>query len=198
MTIDKLNPWQVVRWSIKFDCSYFEVRQDIVQHAGGLPRPYNSIRMKYVGVAVLPIDSRGNVILVGQHRHVLGRYTWEVPGGGASAILDPLAVAKIELEEETGCCARQWLKIVDGAVSPGMTNEVIPGFVAWDLEEGLPRPDPEETLSLRRVSFKEAVRMALGDEIGHIAGVALILGVYARLTLGDIPPSLKILLDGIN
>lgn len=196
MTTDKLNPWQLVRREIKYDCSCFEVRQDIVQHAGGLPRPYNSIRMKYVGVAVLPIDTRGHVILVGQHRHVLGRYTWEVLGGGTSEILDPLTVAKLELE--TGCCAQQWLKIVEGATSPRMISAIVPGFVAWDLEEGPPQPDPEETPSLRRVSFKEAVRMALGGEIGHIAGVALILGVYARLTLGDIPRSLITLLDDMN
>ena len=48
------------------------------------------------------IDANGDVHLVGQWRFPLGRYSWEIPEGGAEPGEAPLACAKRELEEETG------------------------------------------------------------------------------------------------
>ena len=35
--------------------------------------------MKYFGVYVVPIDADGCTTLIGQHRYVLNRFTWEIP-----------------------------------------------------------------------------------------------------------------------
>src|SRR5262249_57195386 len=121
--MDQSNPWKVLREEVKFACPYFDIRQDLVSHAGGPARPYNSIRVKYFGVCVLPVDQHGMVTLVGQYRYVLGRYTWELPGGGVPVGVDPLVVARQELKEETGYRAKQWLKVIGGDVSPGTSNE---------------------------------------------------------------------------
>src|SRR5690349_7416189 len=130
MKVDTSNPWHVLQRETKFDCPYFQVRQDIVRHAGGNPRPYNSVRVKFFGVAVVAIDRGGRVTLVGQYRHVLERYTWEIPGGGAMAGADPLATAKSELKEEVGCTARYFKKVVQASASPGTTSEFGAGYVA--------------------------------------------------------------------
>jgi len=195
MAVDEFNPWQLVERSTVYDCRYFEVRRDTVRHAGGEPRFYNSVRMKYFGVAVAPIDVQGRVVLVGQYRYVLDRYTWEMPGGGALQSADSLDVAKAELKEETGCRARNWLKIVEGSASPGTSDEIMPGYVAWDLDEGTPQPDPEELLMLRRVPFTVAIDMALNGGIGNMVGVALLLGLHTKLHLGTLPAELSALLE---
>lgn len=194
MSIDESNPWQLVHRETAFDCHKFEVWRDTIRHAGVELQPYISIRMKAYGVVVAPIDAQGRVVLVGQYRHVLERYLWEVPGGGALKAADPLGAATAELLEETGARAQHWLKIVDAAVSPGTSDEMMPGYVAWGIEEGEPRPDSQEVLSLRRVPFAEAVDMALRGEIGHLVGVALLLGIHARLMRGDLPETLLDLL----
>ena len=75
-------------------------------------------------------------------------------------------------------------------------NEFGAGYVAWGLEEGEPCPDPEETLSSRRVPFQDAVSMALRGEIGNLLGIALLLGIQARLVRGDLPDDLLALLRG--
>lgn len=195
MSVDQSNPWQLVHRETAFDCHKFEVWRDTLLHAGIMLQPYISIRMKAYGVAVAPIDAWGQVILVGQYRHVLERYAWEVPGGGALRAADPLEVAKAELQEETGARARQWLKIVDAAASPGTSDEMMPGYVAWDIEEGEAQPDPQEVLALRRVPFAESVDMALRGEIVNLVGVALLLGIHARLVRGDLPETLLDLLQ---
>src|SRR5579872_5908851 len=111
--MDTANPWTVLSQAEPFTCPYFTVRSDMVTHSGAAPRPYNSIRVKLFGVAIVPIDEHGCTMLVGQYRYVLDRYTWEAPGGGAGYDRPVIDSAREELGEETGYRAEHWLQIVD-------------------------------------------------------------------------------------
>src|SRR5260370_3324913 len=95
------NPWTVLRKEETFTCSYFSVRSDTVQFGTSLPRTYNSVRMKSIGVTIAPIDDAGCTTLVGQYRYVLDRFTWELPAGGCRLGQAPVESAKVELSEET-------------------------------------------------------------------------------------------------
>jgi len=184
---DHANPWNVLQEEIAFSCSYFDVREDLVSHTGRPTRPYHSIRMKQAGVCVLPVDRDGLVTLVGQYRYVVGRYTWELPAGGAPLGVDPLDAARRELKEECGYRAGQWLQLIGGDVSPGTLDSRGFGYVAWDLEQGEPEPEPEESLSLRRVPFATAVELALRGDIGNLISIALLLAARVRATQGSLP-----------
>lgn len=190
------SPWRLLKTVREFDCPYFEVRADQVSHHGGQPRPYNHFRMKYFGVYVVPIDAEGCTTLVGQHRYVLDRFTWEVPAGGARVGIPWIESAKAELSEETGFRADHWLEIVSASISPGMTDEMSTGFVAWGLHAGKPHPDQEETLWQKRVQFDQAIAMALDGAISNMASIALVLGIHARLLRGELPADLAALLKG--
>lgn len=190
------NPWRLLNASQPFDCPYFSVRSDTVSHAGGQPQAYNSVRVKLHGVAVLPIDADGCTTLVGQYRYVLDRYSWELPGGGSPANRPAIDAARRELSEETGIEARYWLKILEVPVAPGTTDEVTTAFVAWDLDLRPPHPEGDEQLSRRRVTFGQALDMALAGEIGHVSSVAAILSLHARLRRNELPTELASLLGG--
>lgn len=192
--MDEANPWKVLEEETGYDCRYFSIRHDRVSLSGGEPRSYHSVRMKYFGVCVVPIDRDGSVTLIGQYRYVLDRFSWEIPGGGARVGDDPLTVARSELREETGCTAEHWLKVVEGAVSPGISTEATPAFVAWGLDRGAPQPDASELLFRRQVPFAAAVAMALKGEISNLPGIAALLGIEVRRHHGDLPPSLLSLL----
>lgn len=192
--LDEGNPWKVLNEETGYDCRYFSVRHDEVTLADGEPRSYHSVRMKYYGVCIVPVDREGSVTLIGQYRYVLDRFSWEIPGGGARVGDDALTVARAELEEETGCTAEHWLKIVEGAVSPGISTEAVPAFVAWGLNRGLPQPDETELLTRRRVPFGHAVSMALTGEISNLPGIAALLGIEVRRRRGDLPDSLLAIL----
>ena len=192
--VDKTSPWKVLNEETAYDCRYFSIRHDQVELSDGEPRSYHSVRMKYYGVCIVPVDRDGSVTLIGQYRYVLDRFSWEIPGGGALVGDDPLIVARKELREETGCTAEHWLKIVEGAVSPGISTEATPAFVAWGLDRGAPQPDVTEKLSRRQVPFADAVAMALSGEISNLPGIAALLGIEVRRQRGDLPRSLLDLL----
>jgi ADP-ribose pyrophosphatase YjhB (NUDIX family) len=181
---DHPNPWTVLRTEEKFACSYFSVWSDTVRHGAGLPRAYNSVRMKTIGVAVAPIDDEGCT-----------RFTWELPAGGCRLDQAPLEAATIELSEETGYRASHWLRLFDCAVSPGTIDGRTQCFVAWGLEVGAPHPEPEEQLVQRRVPFAEAISMALSGEISHFASVSLLLGIQIKCARNQLLSDLMSLLQ---
>ncbi|HTR86440.1 MAG TPA: NUDIX hydrolase [Reyranella sp.] len=184
------SPWSLVEDQVAFDCPYFRIRSDRVKDGAGAPRHYYSVRMKNFGIAVLPIDSDGNTVLVGQQRYVLGRFTWEVIRGGGRIDMPALESAKNELSEEAGFLAGNWLQLFEASASPGVTDELSDGFIAWNLRAGAPHPEAHEELVRWRVPFSQAVTMALSGEIADLASLALILGTQTKLQRGELPADL--------
>ncbi|MGY3576826.1 hypothetical protein [Bradyrhizobium sp. USDA 4504] len=153
-----------------------------------------SIDTKFCGVTVVPIDAEGYTTLVGQCRYVLGRFTWEVVRGGVPLNSSPLDGAKLELLEETGFSADHWIHLFDLTASPGISNEIAPCFVAWGLHHGKPQHAAEESLSQRRISFGDAITLALTGEIADAASVSTILAIQTRALRRDLPDELLRLL----
>jgi 8-oxo-dGTP pyrophosphatase MutT (NUDIX family) len=189
-----LNPWKVLKEEVRLSCPYFDVRQDLVSHAGQAARHYHSIRMKHHGVCILPVDQQGLVTLVGQYRYVLGRYTWELPAGGAPIGADKLTTAQRELKEECGYRAGQWLRLVEGDVAGGTLDGRSCGYVAWELERGEPQPEAEESLTLRRVPFSTALDLALRGEVASLLSISVLLAAQVRASQRLLPEELSKLL----
>jgi 8-oxo-dGTP pyrophosphatase MutT (NUDIX family) len=134
---NRSNPWTVLRKEETFSCSHFSVRSDIVQFGNSLPRTYNSVRMKSIGVIIAPIDDAGCTILVGQYRYAMDCFTWELPAGGCGLDQVPVEAAKHELSEETGYAAAHldkarlalWLAIL----APAGTF-VVGSMITWAVK----------------------------------------------------------------
>jgi 8-oxo-dGTP pyrophosphatase MutT (NUDIX family) len=139
-------------------------KREIVEHMGA--------------VAVVAVDASGEVVLIHQYRHALGRHLWELPAG----LLDhddeePVVGARRELAEEVGLDAARWDTLVDAAASPGFTDEVVRVFLARDLSE-VDRDvqgEEEADLEIHRFPIDEAVRMVLSGEIVNASAVAGLL-----------------------
>ncbi|MDX8146621.1 NUDIX hydrolase [Lentzea sp. BCCO 10_0061] len=139
-------------------------KREIVEHMGA--------------VAVVAVDDAGEVVLIHQYRHALGRHLWELPAG----LLDhdgeePVVGARRELAEEVGLDAARWDALVDTAASPGFTDEVVRVFLARELSE-VDRDvqgEEEADLEIHRFPIDEAVRMVLSGEIVNSSAVAGLL-----------------------
>lgn len=186
----RFQPWALVQAETIFDCPYFITRSDQVKDGSGRPRRYFNVHMKNFGIAVVSIDGMGRTVLVGQQRYLLNRFTWEVVRGGGPLEKPALGSAQRELREETGCRADYWLQVFEASASPGVTDELSVGFVAWGLHQGEPHPDDGEELLQRRVPFAEAVSMVLSGEIADLASSTLILALQLKLERKELPADL--------
>jgi 8-oxo-dGDP phosphatase len=159
----------------------FALRADEVRMPGG-----NTARREviehYGAVAVLAMDDYGNIVMVYQYRHPVGRRLWELPAG----LLDtggepPHLTAARELAEEAGLAAREWRVLVDLVSSPGFSDEGVRVFLATGLTDvGRPAAHDEEAdLVVRWFSLDDAVAMALTGEIVNTIAVSGILAAHA-------------------
>ena len=146
-------------------------RREVVEHYGA--------------VAIVALDDDGNVVLVYQYRHPVGRRLWELPAG----LLDmgdeaPHLTAARELHEEVGLAAAHWQTLVDVVSAPGFSDESVRVFLATELTE-IDRPevhDEEADLRITRVPLAEAVEMVFAGEIVNSLAVAGILAAANRPT----------------
>jgi 8-oxo-dGTP pyrophosphatase MutT (NUDIX family) len=174
------NPWKTLASRVVYQNAWVRVREDAVVRPDGKPGIYGVVELR-PSIGVVAIDADREIVLAGQWRYPLGRYSWEIPrGGSAAGESDLLAVAQRELREETGVEARTWQRLGAVDLNNGVTNDVEHLFLATGLQCGETCPDPEEKIAVRWVPFETAVQMALSGEITEVCSVAAIL-MAARL-----------------
>ena len=116
--------------------------------------------------AIVPVDDRGYVTLVRQHRIAVNKFTWEIPAGKLdSPTEDPFHAARRELEEETGLQAEHWQLLNRIDTTPGFCNERIAIYLATGLSQHPSHPDADEFLQLTRIPLDEAVAQCMNGSI---------------------------------
>ena len=148
-----------------FDGTLLHVRRDTVR----LPNGKEGVRewIRHPGAAaVLPLLPDGNVILVRQYRHPIGKVTLEVPAGKLDAEgEDPLHCARRELSEETGYTAEQYDKLTTIATTVGFSNEYMHRYLARQLSSGRQHTDEDEFVNVVQMPLKEALHLVNTGEI---------------------------------
>lgn len=190
VTVRKNGPWTVHTTEAHYKNPWITVEHSEVSHPDGTPGIYGVVRFTNLAIGVLPIDREGYVWLVGQHRFALNKYSWELPEGGSPRSDDPLAGAKRELREETGYTAAQWLELNRFDVSNSVTDESAICYLAWDMEGGIPEPDPSEELKLRRISFADLYQDVMSGAISDSLTIIMTLMTYQKALQGALPPAI--------
>jgi 8-oxo-dGDP phosphatase len=156
--------------------------RDVVEHPGA--------------VAVVALDDSGQVLLIRQYRHPVGRLLWEIPAGIRDVEGEhPGATAERELLEETGYRAGDWRLLADFFSSPGMTTERLIVFLARGItrvpesERGGHIPRHEEAhLLVRWVPLRQAVALFLAGDLHNGVTAVGILSAYAAQQGGFAAP----------
>ena len=188
------NPWTVLSQAIVYENAWIRVKhQEVLNPAGG-PGVYGTVHFKNHAIGIVPIDEKGNVILVGQYRFPTGSYSWEIPEGGGLKSVPILESAQRELLEECGLVAGCWLEILGMDLSNSVTDERGTAFLAWDLNEATAQPDETEQLEVVRVPFWEAVERVKRGEIRDSLSVAALFRVALMALQDELPKTITGLL----
>jgi ADP-ribose pyrophosphatase len=138
-----------------------QVRREIVRHPGS--------------VAILVLDERARVLLLRQFRQAVGRRIWEIPAGTLEPGEQVLRSARRELREETGYRARRWRKLTTILASPGILDERLHLYAAWDLVAGSSRPEADEDIACHWVTLARALAMVRHGSLADAKSICALL-----------------------
>ena len=137
------------------------IRRDMILHPGA--------------VVILPVIDRDHICLLRNYRFVIGETLWEVPAGTLEPGEPTERAAERELLEETGYSAKSWRNLGYFYASPGVLDEKLHIFVAQDLTPGPAKPEADEELEPKTVTWNDALRMAMDGTIKDAKTVTAIL-----------------------
>jgi ADP-ribose pyrophosphatase len=143
--------------------------REIVEHRGA--------------VAIVPMISSEDVILVRQFRQSAGRVLLEIPAGGLEAGEDPVECAKRELMEEIGYYPQKITPMFYSFLAPGYSTEKLHTFLAEDLVPKKADLDSDEFIEVVAVKLDDAVAMICSGQIvdaKSICGLLLASRMYKR------------------
>ncbi len=143
-------------------------RREVVEHPGA--------------VAVLPVLPSGELVLVRQYRHAVGRTLLEVPAGTREPDEPAEACARRELLEETGYEAGSLRELTRFYVSPGWASEELIVYLATDLVARQAQPADDEQLAVERVAPERVPELIRRRDIADAKTLIAVLG-YLGLRL---------------
>jgi ADP-ribose pyrophosphatase len=144
-----------------------ETKLDIIEHGGS--------------VILVPVDADGNLLFVRQYRHAAGMDLLELPAGTLEEGEDPAVCAAREIREETGFAADKIEKIGDFYLAPGYSTEFMHVYLAQELRHDPLEADADEFLSVEKIPFIDAIRMAERGEIPDAKSLAALLLAKSHL-----------------
>ena len=158
----------------------FSLRVDQVSIDGKPPLAWEIIEHPG-GVAVVPFDEAGNILMVRQYRHAVGAELLELPAGTLKKGEDPALTAHRELQEEIGMDAASLELLGEFFLAPGYSSELMRVYWATGLSAAVLPQDEDEAIEVERVPFEAAVRMALNGQIRDAKSVSgLLLAAHKR------------------
>lgn len=112
-----------------------------------------------------PAGDDPQILLIKQYRYAAEQFLYEVPAGRLDAGEEPLACARRELREETGCTASRMEFLFTMYTTPGFTYEKIHVFMAVGLEQGSTAREADEFMTAEPMPLSRALELIRTGEI---------------------------------
>jgi len=160
-----------------YEGNIINLRIDTISLPGG--RTANREVVEHAGaVAIVPVNEKGEILLVRQFRHAAGKSLLEIPAGKLEPGESVLDCAGRELLEETGYEATGLKKLISFFSTPGFTNEMLHLYLATGLTYKGQNPDDDESIDVVTVPFERAIELIWEGEICDAKSVAGILAAH--------------------
>ena len=150
------------------------IRVDTVEKASGTKTTREVVEHADC-VAVVVMDEQGNVLLVRQFRHPVGKFLLEIPAGGIDPGEEPIDSVRRELQEEIGYFPQKIEKLGGFYSVPGYGTEYLDCFLATDLVPSRLVAEDTDDIELVRVPREEIPRLIASGEICDAKSIAGLL-----------------------
>lgn len=145
-----------------------ELQAEIIRHPGS--------------VVIVPVTDAGEVVLVRQYRHAIGRFAWELPAGSLKAGEDVDRAAARECHEEIGLIPSRIQRVGSFFPTPGYCDEEMHFFKASGLRtpgasDEDAHQDEDEDIEARPFPVATVRTMMASGEIVDlktVAGISLL------------------------
>jgi ADP-ribose pyrophosphatase len=130
-----------------------------------------------------PAGEDPHLLLIKQYRYAANGFLYELPAGRLDPGEEPVACARRELREETGCSADHVEFLYTMYTTPGFTDERIHLFLATGLTQGETGHESDEFLTVETLPLSQALEM-IRDGVIQDAKTALGILYAAGFTAG--------------
>jgi ADP-ribose pyrophosphatase len=141
--------------------------REIVEHRGA--------------VAMVPLTTEGEVLMIRQFRLATGGVLLELPAGTLDTGEEPRAAAAREIEEEIGMKSGELEELGSFFVSPGWCTERITVYLATGLTPSEQNLDEDEVVEVVSLPFEEAVAKCLDGTIRDAKSITGLLLASRRV-----------------
>lgn len=166
----------LLTYRIAFSTPWFSIEESISNHGA---QPYYRLTGPD-GVIILPLTVDGDILMVRQFRHSIGRETLELPAGSIEPKENILDAALREVQEETAYTCTKIIQLVPGHLYLNRTTHVEYFCMAIDAYP-VPGAIVEEGIIPEIITRKNFRHMILEDRIEQIAALCFIGLVSVKL-----------------
>ena len=132
-------------------------------------------------VTILPFDENGDVWFVSQYRIGSESQLLELPAGVLEESEAPEICAMREIQEEIGMAAKELVFLGDFFLAAGYSNEHMYTYLATGLFPSALDPDPDEFLNVKKIPYKEVLKMMRTGKIQDAKSLATIALAFPLL-----------------
>ena len=143
---------------IIFDHPYVKILVDTLLHHGR-EKEYLYLVSPVEAVAIIGLNSDGEILLTRQYRHPIRKVIYDLPAGSLLPGEQPLHGARREFEEETGYYPNHIHQIGYYNQFPGMLRAAINLFFATDLTPTAQNLDEGEVLEVVCMPVEQVLEM---------------------------------------
>lgn len=177
----EIRPWEVLYSEYLLQRRWLNLRRDRVMTGRGVTIDEFHVLEYPSWACTCCVTTDGQLVLIRQYRHGVGRVTLELPAGVIESTETPLAGAKRELLEETGFASDQWTPLTSLAPEPARHTNLAHCFIASAATEvDKPTLDDAEDLRVETVPLSDVRRLIDSGGITHAVHVAALLLALSR------------------
>ena len=130
-------------------------------------------KVHHPGAVVIVPVLEGEIVYIEQYRPVIGRWIVELPAGTLDRPGESTEdAARRELEEETGYRADRLEYLGFLYSSPGVMDEVLHVYAAFDLRKYRPRREDYEIIRVRSAPLRELIKAVKEGKVNDAKTVA--------------------------